>query len=133
MDHAIVNKHTILEVRTGSHLYGTNTPESDEDFVGIFIAPKKFYLGLDKVDECDMSVISKDESGKNDKFAIDRKFYEFRKFVRLAMECNPNILEIIFVDDKNVMLEIRAGTGGSEAGLFAGDLIDVYMRYGVGR
>nr|AMK98475.1 plastid peptide chain release factor 1 [Trachydiscus minutus] len=34
------------------------------------------------------------------------------------------------MDDKNVMLEIRAGTGGSEAGLFAGDLIDVYTRFG---
>jgi protein subunit release factor A len=35
------------------------------------------------------------------------------------------------LDDRNVMLEIRAGTGGSEAGLFAGDLVDVYMRFGV--
>ena len=35
------------------------------------------------------------------------------------------------MDDRNVMLEIRAGTGGSEAGLFAGDLVDVYQRYGV--
>jgi len=35
------------------------------------------------------------------------------------------------MDDKNVMLEIRAGTGGSEAGLFAGDLLEVYMKYGV--
>lgn len=34
------------------------------------------------------------------------------------------------LDDRNVMLEIRAGTGGSEAGLFAGNLIDVYQRYG---
>ena len=35
------------------------------------------------------------------------------------------------LDDRNVMLEIRAGTGGSEAGLFAGDLLDIYQRYGV--
>jgi peptide chain release factor 1 len=34
------------------------------------------------------------------------------------------------LDDRNVMLEIRAGTGGSEAGIFAGDLVDVYSRYG---
>ncbi|MDR0596621.1 MAG: peptide chain release factor 1 [Clostridiales Family XIII bacterium] len=32
-------------------------------------------------------------------------------------------------DDKNVILEIRAGTGGEEAGLFAGDLLRMYMRY----
>ncbi len=32
-------------------------------------------------------------------------------------------------DDKNVFLEIRAGTGGDEAGLFAGDLFRMYARY----
>ncbi|KAG7357863.1 peptide chain release factor 1 [Nitzschia inconspicua] len=32
-------------------------------------------------------------------------------------------------DDRNIMLEIRAGTGGSEASIFAGDLLDVYRKY----
>ncbi len=32
-------------------------------------------------------------------------------------------------DDKNVFIEIRAGTGGDEAGIFAGDLLRMYMRY----
>ena len=32
-------------------------------------------------------------------------------------------------DDKNVLLEIRAGTGGDEASLFAGDLLRMYTRY----
>ena len=32
-------------------------------------------------------------------------------------------------DDKNVLLEIRAGTGGEEAGIFAGDLFRMYSRY----
>lgn len=32
-------------------------------------------------------------------------------------------------DDKNVIVEIRAGTGGEEAALFAGDLFRMYMRY----
>ena len=32
-------------------------------------------------------------------------------------------------DDRNVMLEIRAGTGGSEASIFVGDLLDVYRKY----
>ncbi len=32
-------------------------------------------------------------------------------------------------DDKNVMLEIRAGTGGDEASIFAGDLYRMYMRF----
>ena len=32
-------------------------------------------------------------------------------------------------DDKNVIVEIRAGTGGDEAGLFAADLFRMYSRY----
>jgi len=32
-------------------------------------------------------------------------------------------------DDRNVMIEIRAGTGGSEASIFVGDLFDVYRKY----
>jgi len=32
-------------------------------------------------------------------------------------------------DERNVMVEIRAGTGGSEASIFAGDLLEVYRKY----
>jgi peptide chain release factor 1 len=32
-------------------------------------------------------------------------------------------------DEKNVVLEIRAGTGGDEASLFAGDLLRMYLKY----
>ena len=43
--------------------------------------------------------------------------------IRLAMvERDPN-------DSKNVLVEIRAGTGGDEAGLFAGDLYKMLSRY----
>lgn len=33
------------------------------------------------------------------------------------------------LDKKNIIMEIRAGAGGDEAGLFAGDLMKMYMRY----
>ncbi len=36
-------------------------------------------------------------------------------------------------DDKNVYLEIRAGAGGDEAGIFAADLLRMYARYAEGR
>ncbi|CAB1064451.1 Peptide chain release factor 1 [Olavius sp. associated proteobacterium Delta 1] len=36
-------------------------------------------------------------------------------------------------DDKNVIVEIRAGTGGEEAALFAGDLFRMYSRYAENR
>ncbi|MGP1387067.1 MAG: peptide chain release factor 1 [Thainema sp.] len=35
-------------------------------------------------------------------------------------------------DDKNIMLEIRAGTGGDEASIWAGDLLRMYSRYAEG-
>ncbi len=37
------------------------------------------------------------------------------------------------LDDKNVIMEIRAGTGGEEAGLFAGELYRMYTRYAESR
>lgn len=37
------------------------------------------------------------------------------------------------LDEKNVILEIRAGTGGDEAGLFANDLYKMYSRYAEGQ
>jgi peptide chain release factor 1 len=36
-------------------------------------------------------------------------------------------------DDKNVFIEIRAGTGGDEAGIFAADLLRMYARYAEAR
>ena len=41
---------------------------------------------------------------------------------RLLLPRDPN-------DERNVYLEIRAGTGGAEAALFAGDLLRMYLRY----
>ena len=36
-------------------------------------------------------------------------------------------------DERNVILEVRAGTGGDEAALFAADLYRMYARYADGR
>ena len=76
-------EHKILKIRTGSHLYGTNTPESDEDFSGIFIDSEDYYFGIKKRenDELDFSVESKDERGKNTSEAEDYKLYEIKKLV----------------------------------------------------
>ncbi|MFP4560441.1 MAG: peptide chain release factor 1 [Thiohalorhabdus sp.] len=45
---------------------------------------------------------------------------------RLLLPKDPN-------DEKNVFLEIRAGAGGEEAALFAGDLLKMYSRYAESR
>ena len=36
----------IFKAITGSHLYGTNMPESDKDVRGVFIPTEEFYLGF---------------------------------------------------------------------------------------
>ncbi len=53
------------------------------------------------------------------KAALDDKTSELQ---RLLLPKDPN-------DDRNVILEIRAGTGGDESALFSSDLLRMYMRY----
>jgi peptide chain release factor 1 len=48
---------------------------------------------------------------------------------RLTGEIRILLLPRDAADEKGAILEIRAGTGGSEAGLFAGDLFRMYQRY----
>jgi peptide chain release factor 1 len=53
----------------------------------------------------------------------ERRLEELEEEIRLAMvEPDPN-------DEKNVIVEIRGGAGGEEAGLFAGDLYRMLSRY----
>jgi len=55
--------------------------------------------------------------------AAEARLAELDEEIRLAMvERDPN-------DDKNVIVEVRAGAGGEEAGLFAGDLYRMLARY----
>ena len=52
-----------------------------------------------------------------------KRIEEVEEAIRLAMvEVDPN-------DEKNVLVEIRGGTGGDEAALFAGDLYKMLTRY----
>jgi peptide chain release factor 1 len=48
---------------------------------------------------------------------------------KLAAELQQALLPRDPNDDKNLFLEVRAGTGGDESGLFAGDLYRMYTRY----
>ena len=53
---------------------------------------------------------------------LERKEIVERELKRLLLPKDPN-------DEKNVILEIRAGTGGDEAALFAAELFRMYSRY----
>ena len=49
--------------------------------------------------------------------------------VELAQQIRVALLPKDAMDERNVVLEIRAGTGGDEAALFAGDLFRMYERF----
>ena len=51
------------------------------------------------------------------------------KIELLAQELQKLLLPKDADDDKNIFIEVRAGTGGDEAALFAGDLLRMYSRY----
>jgi peptide chain release factor 1 len=67
------------------------------------------------------------ELAKEEIDALDEKKTEMEGSIRnLLIPKDPQ-------DEKNAIIEIRAGTGGDEASLFAGDLLRMYIRYCEGR
>jgi peptide chain release factor 1 len=63
---------------------------------------------------------------------------EEAKSLQAALENLEETLKLLLLpkdpmDDKNIILEIRAGTGGEEAALFAADLFRMYSRYAEGK
>jgi peptide chain release factor 1 len=79
-----------------------------------------------------------DEIDKNKALLGDKELYELAREEISALEGEQSRLEekLRFLllpkdpnDNKNIFLEIRAGTGGEEAALFASDLFRMYTRY----
>ena len=63
------------------------------------------------------------EFGRQEVDALSKLIEVFKKELTvLLLPSDPN-------DSKNIILEIRAGTGGEEAGIFCGDLLRMYTRY----
>ncbi|HEX4957067.1 MAG TPA: peptide chain release factor 1 [Lacibacter sp.] len=63
------------------------------------------------------------ELAKEELPGLEEKKEQTEKYIRqLLIPKDPQ-------DDKNAILEIRAGTGGDEASLFAGDLLRMYIKY----
>ncbi len=63
------------------------------------------------------------EMAKMELADLEKKIEEIEQTLKLLLlPKDPN-------DEKNVIVEIRAGAGGDEAGLFAGDLLRMYTRY----
>ena len=69
-------------------------------------------------DDAEMRDMAQEEI-KTGKVQVEQLEQELQK---LMLPKDPN-------DDKNIFLEVRAGTGGDEAAIFAGDLFRMYARY----
>lgn len=83
----------LIEGVVGSQAYGLATPESDIDYMGVYLEPRDTFLGLYPVLEKDLTI----HSTSDDK---DTTFHEVGKFMRLALKSNPSILELLWLPDE---------------------------------
>ena len=70
-----------------------------------------------------------DSDGEIRKLGEEEAVVVEAQLVELELEVKKHLIPQDPHDDSNIFLEIRAGTGGDEAALFAGDLFRMYMRY----
>jgi len=76
-------KHILCALTAGSHLYGTSTPESDEDIRGVLMPPAEYWLGMESFEQYEPE-------------GEDTVYHELRKFLRLSAAGNPMFLEMWF-------------------------------------
>lgn len=96
MDRHQVEARAILLTQVGSHSYGINTASSDLDYKGIFIAAQEYYLGLKNIEQKDRGWEQDSNHFPMLNGVKDLVFYELRKYLKLAKDANPNILELLF-------------------------------------
>jgi hypothetical protein len=74
----------IVKMKFGSHLYGTDTDDSDVDYKGIFLPSKKEIL-LNEVPKCRVFSTNNDQK-KNNPDDIDEEIYSLHYFLKLACD-----------------------------------------------
>jgi len=80
------------------------------------------------------SLIAEPETDAEMKEMAEEEFAQLKEKVpELEEKLQVMLLPKDLADDKNAILEIRAGTGGDEAGLFAANLFRMYQRYAENR
>ncbi len=86
----------VLRVLAGSRAHGLAREGSDTDTRGVCIPPERYLIGL--------SAFEQHESENRDHVT-----YALAKFVRLALQGNPNVLETLYVDPGDVLFANEAG------------------------
>lgn len=101
----LTNKYNIIMIcEFGSHLYGTDTPESDTDYKGIFLPTKKEIL-LQKVPKSIRAdtKTSKKEGEKNTKDDIDIELYSLSYFIELCLKGETVGIDMLHCPDNKLV------------------------------
>lgn len=109
----MAERTTILRVPAGSTLHGLNLPGTDDsDEVGICIEDLEAAMGFSEFEQYIYRTAAERE-GKHDAPSragdLDLTIFSLRKFLRLAMQGNPQILQCLFVPSP--LCVIRNATG----------------------
>jgi predicted nucleotidyltransferase len=107
----MAEKNCILKLITGAHLYGTNTENSDKDYVGVFIPDKDYVLGLKECERVEQRTNPTSSGKRNTKDDVDIVYYSLPKFIKLAMGANPNIIELLYAPNKCILYKDDFGQG----------------------
>jgi uncharacterized protein len=86
----------ILAGQLGSKAYGTNTPESDDDYTAVAIAPLSHYTGLKNWENDGTLKIEKKDTDNAELTAFD-----LRKFLKLCMGFNPNVIPLLYLREQD--------------------------------
>lgn len=87
----------IVKHYAGSKAYGTSLPTSDTDFRGVFCAdPINIRTPFFPIREVD------------DVTEEDTKLYELGQFMKLTLDCNPNVIESLWVDPSDITISTPA-------------------------
>ena len=95
---------TVVRIKFGSHLYGTDTPESDIDFKSIFVPPARDIL-LQRVRATISSHRQKAEGEKNYAGEVDEEAYSLQRYLSLAAEGQTVALDVLFAPRWSMMVE----------------------------
>lgn len=91
----------IVEMRYGSHLYGTNTDDSDLDFKGIFM-PSKREIFLNKIPKS-ITMNTNNTNVKNSSDDIDKEFYSLHYFIKLALSGETVSIDMLHANEENIL------------------------------
>lgn len=91
----------IVKMIFGSHLYGTNTPNSDTDYKGIFLPSKRDIL-LGRIPKS-INTTTKKGNGKNSDQDVDTEIYSLHYFIKLALEGQTVALDMLHANSESII------------------------------